>query len=144
MFFFILKVCLIAKADNSNSRFLAKADNSTFHLLELKKHLFNLCNLLRWCRCLTNFVVIIDCMDVTRSFSLTIVTRCFCKAPWKRFSFYFPFSPWRRYHRFIKFVGIIHPRSLLVSFDQTKQQCCIKLKIIEYKKGLWLNWFKWQ
>ncbi len=53
--------------------------------------------------------------DYTRSFSLTIVTRCFCKAPWKRFSFYFPFSPWR-YHMFIKFVEIIHPWSLLVSF----------------------------
>ncbi len=40
MFFYILKVCFIAKADNSNSRFLgAKADNSTFHVLEFKKTL---------------------------------------------------------------------------------------------------------
>ncbi len=55
-------------------------------------------------------------MDVithnTRIFSLTIVTQLLCKALWKRFSFYFPFTPWRRYHRFIKFVEIIHPRSL--------------------------------
>ncbi len=59
-------------------------------------------------------------MDVithnTQSFSLTIVTCCFCKAPWKPFSFYFPFTPWRWYHRFIE---IIHPRSLLVSFEET-------------------------
>ncbi len=34
-FFYILKVCFIAKADNANSRFLAKADNSTFHVLDL-------------------------------------------------------------------------------------------------------------
>ncbi len=113
MFFNILKVS-----------FLAKADNSTLHVLEKKKHLFNLCNLLRWqCRCLTNvvFAVIINCMDMitcnTQSFSLTIVLRCFCKALWKRFSFNFPFLPWRRYNRF-KFVEMIHPRSLLVSFDK--------------------------
>ncbi len=31
-----LKVCFTAKADNSNRLFLAKADNSTFHVLELK------------------------------------------------------------------------------------------------------------
>ncbi len=47
-----------------------------------------------------------------------IVTRCFFKVPWKRCSFYFPFTPWRRYHRFIKFVEIIHPRSLLISFEK--------------------------
>ncbi len=51
-------------------------------------------------------------------FSLIIVTCCFRKARWKRFSFYFPFTPWRRYHRFIKFDEIIHPPVLLVSFDK--------------------------
>ncbi len=37
-FFYILKVYYIAKADNSNSCFLAKSDNSTFPVLELKKN----------------------------------------------------------------------------------------------------------
>ncbi len=72
-------------------------------------------------------------MDVitcnTQSFSLTIVTRCFCKAPWKRFSFYFPFTPWRRYHRVIKFVEIIHPRSLLVSFNSSQLARLFKVKV---------------
>ncbi len=39
----------------------------------------------------------------------------------KTFSFYFPFTPWRRYHRFIKFIETIHPRLLLVSFNKTAQ-----------------------
>lgn len=45
--------------------FFAKADNSTFHVLQLKKkHSFNLCNLLRWqCRCLTNVVVVVVIID---------------------------------------------------------------------------------
>ncbi len=95
MFFYILKVCFIATADNSYSLFFAKADNSTFHVFWVKKHSFNLCNLLRWrCRCLTNVVVvIIDCVAMitcnTLSFSLTVVMRCFCKVPWKRFWFLF-------------------------------------------------------
>ncbi len=54
------------------------------------------------------------------SFSLTIVMPFFCKVPLKRFSFYFPFLPWRSYHRFIRF-EIIHPRPLLNSFDETPQ-----------------------
>ncbi len=29
----------------------------------------------------------------TQSFYLTIVIRCFCKVPQKRFSFYFPLQP---------------------------------------------------
>ncbi len=54
--------------------------------------MFNLCNLLRWqFRCLTNVVVvvIIDCMDETQGFSLTFVSCCFFKVPWKHFSFIF-------------------------------------------------------
>ncbi len=121
LYIYVLKVCFIAKADNSNSPFLAKAANSTFHVLEFRKHWFNLCYVFRWSRCLTDVVVvIINCMDVitrdTQSFSFTIVTRCFLKDPWKHLCLYFPFSPWKRYHRFIE---IIHPRSLLVSFDET-------------------------
>ncbi len=78
-----------------------------------QKYSFNLCNLLSWqCRHLTNVVVAIT--RNTGSFSLTIVTCCFCKVK----HFYLPFTPWRRYHGFIKFSKIIHPRSLLVSFDE--------------------------
>ncbi len=115
------RLSFIAKADNSNRAFLAKAANSTFHVLEFRKHWFNLCNVFRWSRCLTDVVVvIINCMDVitrdTQSFSFTIVTCCFLKDPWKHLCLYFPFLPWRRYQRFIK---IIHPRSLLVRFDET-------------------------
>ncbi len=61
-------------------------------------------------------------MDVitcnTQRLSLITVTRSFFKFPWKRFSFIFLFSPWRRYHRFIKFVRMMHPCLLLVSFDE--------------------------
>ncbi len=35
MFFYLSKVCFIAKSDNANSRYLVKADNSTFHVFEL-------------------------------------------------------------------------------------------------------------
>ncbi len=140
MFFYILKVC-----------FIAKADNSTFHVLEFKKHWFNLCNLIRWqCRCLTNVVVvvIIDCMVVitrnTQSFSLTIVTRCFCKAPWKRFSFYFPFSLWRRYHRFIKFIEIIHPRSLCqLWWNYSQLARLFKVKAFQIALSPDLNTARW-
>ncbi len=127
MSFNILKVCFIAKEDNSNSRFFWQKQ-ITPHLMF---HRFNL----RWqCRSLTNFVVvvIINCMDMithnTQSISLTIVTRCFCKVPLNGFSFYFPFSPWRRYHRFIKYVEMIHPRSSFSQFWRNSSQLACLFK----------------
>ncbi len=37
--YILLKVCFIAKVDNSNSRFfLAKADNSTFQVSDLQNY----------------------------------------------------------------------------------------------------------
>ncbi len=148
MFFYILKFGFIAKADHSNFSWQKQINpHFIFYMSLKKKHSFNLCDLLRWqCWCLANIVVvvIINCMDVitrnTQSFSLTIVTCCFCKAPWKRFSFYFTFFA-------LKKISQVHQvcRNYLssITFSQLWWNSSQLARLFKVKVALYLNTAHW-